>query len=145
MAKPTLGEAVRSFCLECLGAERTSQAFDCQSRECPLYVCCPFRGREVPHNRNPEPSPQHELEQAERVHRDRPKRRPSRALVREQCDMCLPPQSEAEHCEHMDCPLYPFTHRRPGGPVKARRSTAQSTSAQASLQEGQKSPKPGPQ
>jgi len=139
--KQTVGQAVRAFCLACLGADRPAQAFDCISRVCPLYPAHPFRGKPMPKCRNPNPSPQWELDQAEEVHGTRPKRRPSRAMIRKQCEMCLPERKDQEYCEHDECHLFRYCHRRPGGPVKAPRSAKQLAAAGASLRKAQKSPK----
>lgn len=82
----SLAQALRQKCLDCLGATSARSAFDCISELCPVYPRHPFRGKPKPNTLQPaEGTPHWETEQAERVHRERPRQRPSKALVRAMC------------------------------------------------------------
>ncbi len=93
--RPGAAEAIRRFCLDCLGATSGRGAFDCQSRICPLYQASPFRraGR----------------------------RRASKGLVVDYCRHCQP--GDQSDCGAEDCALYPWRPWQPGGQPKARRLT----------------------
>jgi len=116
--RPTPAQAVRRFCLECLGASSGRAAFDCGSQVCPLRPASPFLGKAMPEGfRAPTHSPEPRLVS---------KRRPSRRLIEAQCRQCQP--EDRDDCEAVDCGLHPY---RPWpGPGHAQRrkvSLAQAT------------------
>jgi hypothetical protein len=110
--RPTPAQAIRRFCLDCLGATSGRGACDCGSRACPLRPASPFLGKPMlvtmrAHDYSGEPA---------RV----AKRRPSRALIRAQCRQCQP--GDTSDCMAEDCALYP--HRPWSGPGHAARRKA---------------------
>lgn len=116
--RPTAAEAIRHFCLDCLGASSGRAAFDCGSTICPLRPASPFLGKAMPEGfRAPTHSPEPRLVS---------KRRPSRRLIEAQCRQCQP--EDRDDCEAVDCGLHPY---RPWpGPGHAQRrkvSLAQAT------------------
>ena len=90
--RPTVTQAVKRFCLGCLGATSARGAFDCQSRICPLYQASPFR----------------------RIGR----RRATKGLVVTYCRQCQP--GDQSDCGGEDCALYPWRPWQPGGQPKLR-------------------------
>jgi len=110
--RPTVAQAVRRFCLDCLGATNGRGAFDCGSEVCPLRHASPFLGKPMPESfRGPSYLGEPPLV---------PRRRPSRKLIHAQCRQCQP--DDRDDCEAEDCALYPY---RPwDGPGKAPRRKA---------------------
>ena len=117
---PTATQAIRRFCLECLGATTGKGAFDCGSQVCPLRSASAFLGRPMPESfRGPtysgEPLPV-------------PRRRPSRKLIHAQCRQCQPGDTTDCMAEH--CALYPFRPwSGPGHAAKRKASPAQREAA----------------
>jgi hypothetical protein len=96
--RPTVAQAVRRFCLDCLGATSGRAASDCGSKVCPLQPASPFLGKPMPlgmrtYDYSGEPA---------RV----AKRRPSRKLIHAQCRQCQP--GDSTDCRAEDCALYPY-------------------------------------
>jgi len=91
----TVAQAVRRFCLACLGASSARGAFDCQSHICPLYATCPFRktGR----------------------------CRATKALIAAYCRHCQP--GDQTDCGADDCALFFWRPWQPGGQPKTRTMT----------------------
>jgi len=106
MATP--GRCIADKCRECLCVEarRQGQQYDCLSALCPLYPAMPWRGKNVADT---------DKARAEALHKERPRRQPSRAIIRRMCAECL----EGAECT-ADCPLREWTQKQPGGaPRKA--------------------------
>lgn len=103
----TVAQAVKRFCLDCLGATSGRGAFDCGSEICPLRPTSPFLGKPMPESfRGPSYLGEPPLV---------PKRRPSRKLIHAQCRQCQP--GDTTDCMTDACALYPY---RPwDGPGKA--------------------------
>ena len=127
--QPTVAQAVRRFCLECLGATTARGAFDCLSGLCPLYVCMPFRGKPMPKSLSPTSwgeSAQTSRLAAKEAARAKelastPKRRPSLRLIHAQCRQCQP--GDRTDCGATDCGLYPFRPWDGPGKASMRRRT----------------------
>jgi len=116
---PTVAACVRRFCLDCLGATNGRAAFDCGSEVCPLRPASPFLGKPMPVTMRTDDY----SGEPDRV----AKRRPSRALIHEQCRQCQP--GDHSDCAAADCALYPF---RPwNGPGKADRRKASPAQVEA--------------
>ena len=108
----TVAQAVRRFCLNCLGAASGRGAFDCGSALCPLRPASPCLGKPMPDSFRGLTYPG----EPPRV----PRRRPSRRLIHDQCRQCQP--GDRTDCMAPECPLYPY---RPwDGPGKASRRKA---------------------
>ena len=108
----SVAQAIRRFCLDCLGASSGRGAFDCGSAFCPLRPASPFLGKHMPDGfRGPsyvgEPPPA-------------ARRRPSRRLIHDQCRQCQP--GDRSDCLATRCALYPY--RLWDGPGKAPRRKA---------------------
>lgn len=114
--RPTAAEAIRHFCLDCLGASSGRGAFDCGSTICPLRSCSPFLGKTMPESfRAPTPF-------AEPMPVS--KRRPSRKLIEAQCRQCQP--EDRDDCEAEGCGLYPYRPwPGPGHAARRKASPAQ--------------------
>ena len=136
----TVGQAVRRFCLDCLCAETAHQAYDCLSAICPICPAHPGRGKPVPQAIQPDGSPPHELERAERLHRERPRQRPTRRMVRQQCELCLPERKDQRHCDEQGCALFVYCHRSPEGQPKRRLSVRQRRAVARNLRPSHRAP-----
>lgn len=123
MARLTPGQCIKRKCLECLGADEGGSRFDCLSEVCPLYPAHPFRGRAIPPSYAPKcgilPS---EQDRAERIHRERPARRASKAIISRMCYECNP---DRQDCTSETCALLPYTPFQPGGQPKRVTSAKQ--------------------
>ncbi len=93
--RPSVAQAVRRLCLDCLSLTNARGAFDCESCVCPLYAACPFRrsGR----------------------------RRATKKLLADYCRHCQP--GDQSDCLHEDCALYEWRPWQPGGQPKLRTLT----------------------
>jgi len=112
--RPTAAQAIRHFCLACVGATSGRGAFDCGSTVCPLHPASPFLGRAMPVSMRV--TDYQASEEPARVGR----RRPSRVLIHAQCRQCQP--GDKTDCLGTDCALYPY---RPwSGPGHAARRKA---------------------
>ena len=116
-ARPTVAQALKSFCLECVGATSRRGAFDCLSGICPLYACMPFRGKAMPKTLQPKRGISEEEQRRQGEYNRRPRKRPSRRLIAAYCRHCQP--GDRTDCLGINCAFYPF---RPWeGPGKAPR------------------------
>jgi hypothetical protein len=124
--RPTVAQAIRRFCLECVGATSARGAFDCISDLCPLYPCMPFRGKAMPKSLSPGGIYAERDEARAKELASTPKRRPSLRLIHAQCRQCQP--GDRTDCGG-PCALYPY---RPwDGPGKApRRKPTEKQAAQ---------------
>ncbi len=125
----TVSVALREQCMECLDATPVHGALDCLGESCTLYPCHPFRGRDVPQSRRgAQGMPDREGECAERLAREIPKRRASRALVAEICADCF--GIPGETCAYTPCPLYALSPqasgKRPLQEINLQRRSTQS-------------------
>jgi hypothetical protein len=120
----TPGEAIRAFCMECVGASNARVAFDCLSRICLLYAACPFWRKPMPVTmRPPDYDGEPDIPRPER-------RRPSRSLIRAYCRTCQP--GDRTDCLGVDCALYPYRPwPGPGHAAKPQRTAKQRASAAA--------------
>ncbi len=110
--RPTVAQAVRHFCLACVGATSRRAAFDCGSTVCPLRPASSFLGKPMPVTMRADDYPGEPARVA--------KCRPSRKLIHAQCYQCQP--NDRTDCEAADCAMYPF---RPwDGPGRADRRKA---------------------
>jgi len=130
--QPTPGQAIRLFCMDCVGASSTRGAFDCLSRICLLYGANPFRGRPMPKTlRVPEedynPATLEEERESMRICAARPRQRPSRKLIRAYCRSCQP--GDRTDCLGVDCALYPYRPWPGPGHVPKRERTAKQRAA----------------
>lgn len=120
----TPGQAVREFCMECMGAGDARGAYDCLSRICLLYAACTFWHKPIPVSMGP-PGYDGESEIP------RPKRRgPSRSLIRAYCRSCKP--GDRTDCLGHGCVLYPYRPwPGPGHAPIAERTAKQRAAAAA--------------
>ena len=112
LRRPTAAQAIRRFCLECVGATSGRAAFDCGSTLCPLRPANPFLGRPMPEGSRGASYPGEPVLVL--------KRRPSRRLIHDQCRQCQP--GDHSDCLATRCALYPY--RLWDGPGKAPRRKA---------------------
>ena len=118
----TVGQAIRAFCLQCVGATSARGAFDCGSTICPLRPASPFVGKPMPVSLRPsnyKPTDEPALI---------PKRRPTLRLIHAQCRQCQP--EDRSDCRGDSCSLYPWRPWfGPGHAEKRRASPAQMAAA----------------
>ena len=118
--RPTAAQAIRRFCLECLGATSGKGAFDCGSMVCPLRPASPFLGKPMPESLQ---GPTYPGEPAVV-----PRRRASRRLIHAQCRQCQP--GDLSDCEAEACALYPYRPwSGPGHAARRKASPAQREAA----------------
>ena len=119
--RPTVAQAIRRFCLECMGATTARAAFDCLSKICPLYLCAPFRGKAMPKSLSPGGVyAERDAARAKEL-ASTPKRRPSLRLIHAQCRQCQP--GDRTDCGGEDCALYPYRPWDGPGKVPRRKPT----------------------
>ena len=118
--RPSVAQAVRRVCLECLGATNGRGAFDCGSELCPLRPASPFMGKSMPEGfRGPSYPGEPPVV---------PKRRPSRRLVHAQCRQCQP--GDSTDCAATECALHPYRPwPGPGHAPRRKASPAQREAA----------------
>ena len=125
--KRSVGETVRRFCLECVGAANPKQAFDCLSRICPFRESTPFRGKPRPKTLAPERGVSEGEREREREEAGQPKRRATKADIARYCRGCQPGDmtdcgaTEAGLPASLNCALYFWRPWRPGGQPKTRK------------------------
>ena len=119
---PTPGQAVREFCMTCVGADTARGTFDCLSRICVLYCACPFWRKPMPVSMRP---PDYDGE----PEIPRPKRRrPGRSLIHAYCRTCQ--LGDRTDCLGCDSPLSPYRPwPGPGHAPKAERTAKQRAAA----------------
>jgi len=121
---PTPGQAIRGFCMECMGAANARAAFDCLSCICVLYCARPFWHKPMPVTMRP-----HDYDGEPDVPRPR-RRRPSRTLIRAYRRTCQP--GDRTDCLGADCCFYPFRPwPGPGHAPKTERTAKQRAAATA--------------
>jgi hypothetical protein len=121
---PTMSDAIREKCKQCLGIEGSAFTYDCLSEgDCPLYAAHRFIGTPQSASRSSKTVCHVSEHDRELSRRGMKKRRPSKAIIAAMCRQCNP---DDQDCTSRDipeygaeaCPLLPWTPFQPGGQPK---------------------------